>query len=466
LARATEEPATVSRQVYLSSSEITAWNPSGPEPVAGGALRQALQRNGLWSPLQIAGRHWQVGCVALEITQRCNLDCELCYLSEHSEAVRDLPLQEIFRRIDLIERLYGAGTNVQVTGGDPTLRRRDEVVAIVRRLADRGLRPALFTNGIKATRTLLRQLTAAGLKDVAFHVDTTQGRKGFPSEVSLNSLRLEYLERTRGLGLHVLFNTTVTDDNLHEIPALARFFIDHADVVHLASFQVQADTGRGVKGGAPPWLNARAVSRLINLGAGVDLGFDFPHVGHPDCNRYTGCVVAGGAVAPLFDDRALVTALLARTEGIKFDRHDRRALLRSCLRIALHNPGLWPSAITFAARKLWELRRGLLASRGRLHKLSFHIHSFMDADRLERARCESCVFMAMTGNGPISMCVHNAKRDAFILQPVTVRSGHGIEPWYPLGMATVPDPARHPLKRLKGRTRRQILARRQQVRGT
>jgi hypothetical protein len=72
----------------------------------------------------------------------------------------------------------------------------------------------------------------------------------------------------------------------------------------------------------------------------------------------------------------------------------------------------------------------------------------------------------MTRNGPISMCVHNAKRDAFILQPVTVRSGHGIEPWYPLGMATVPDPARHPLKRLKGRTRRQILARRQQVRGT
>ena len=35
---------------------------------------------------QMGGR-WSIGCVALEITQRCNLDCTLCYLSEHSEMV-------------------------------------------------------------------------------------------------------------------------------------------------------------------------------------------------------------------------------------------------------------------------------------------------------------------------------------------------------------------------------------------
>jgi len=311
LARDFEGPATARRH-YLSSSEIAAWAPGGPEPVTAGALRHALQRHGLWSPLQLAGRYGQVGCVALEITQRCNLDCELCYLSEHSEAVRDLPLQEIFRRIDMINRHYGPGTNVQVTGGDPTLRRRNELIAIVRRLAERGLRPALFTNGIRARRGLLAELADVGLKDVAFHVDTTQGRKGFASEVALNPLRLEYLERARGLGLHILFNTTVTAENLHEIPALARFFIDHADVIHLASFQVQADTGRGVKRRAPPWFNAQLVRRLINQGAGVNLGFDLPYVGHPDCNRYSGCLVAGGVAVALFDHPTLVAALLAR----------------------------------------------------------------------------------------------------------------------------------------------------------
>lgn len=49
-----------------------------------------------------AGRRWPVACVSLEITQRCNLDCRLCYLSDSSESVHDFPLQEIFWRIDLI----------------------------------------------------------------------------------------------------------------------------------------------------------------------------------------------------------------------------------------------------------------------------------------------------------------------------------------------------------------------------
>jgi hypothetical protein len=72
--------------------------------------------------------------------------------------------------------------------------------------------------------------------------------------------------------------------------------------------------------------------------------------------------------------------------------------------------------------------------------------------------------MAMTRDGPISMCVHNAKRDLFILQPVTVRPGHRAEPWHSLGTAELPQAASHPLKRLKGRTRRQVLEDRSRVR--
>lgn len=114
-----------------------------------------------------------MGCVSLEITQRCNLDCTLCYLSEHSEAVRDVPLEEIFRRIDMIEAHYGKNTDVQVSGGDPTLRKREELIQIVQHITDKGMRASLFTNGILATRELLIDLCAVGLVDVAFHVDMT-----------------------------------------------------------------------------------------------------------------------------------------------------------------------------------------------------------------------------------------------------------------------------------------------------
>jgi MoaA/NifB/PqqE/SkfB family radical SAM enzyme len=207
-----------------------------------------MERTGQWHPRQSMGRRWSIGCVALEITQRCNLDCTLCYLSDHSEAVKDVPLEEVFRRIDMIRDHYGENTDVQVTGGDPTLRKREELVAIVRRVRERGLRPSLFTNGIKATRELLSELVDNGLVDVAFHVDMTQERKGYDSEVALNAVREEYIERAKGLPLSVFFNTTVYDGNFHEIPEVAAFFVRQAEWVNVASFQLQADTGRGTAG--------------------------------------------------------------------------------------------------------------------------------------------------------------------------------------------------------------------------
>jgi hypothetical protein len=45
------------------------------------ALRRARERMRelcLWSPHQQIGRRWPMGCVAPEITQRCNLDCTAC----------------------------------------------------------------------------------------------------------------------------------------------------------------------------------------------------------------------------------------------------------------------------------------------------------------------------------------------------------------------------------------------------
>jgi len=55
---------------------------------------------------------------------------------------------------------------------------------------------------------------------------------------------------------------------------------------------------------------------------------------------------------------------------------------------------------------------------------------------LERERVDACAFMAMTQGGPISMCLHNAKRDAFILAPI--RLG-GRRFWDPISGALMED---------------------------
>jgi sulfatase maturation enzyme AslB (radical SAM superfamily) len=66
------------------------------------------------------GRRVAIGCVAREITQRCNLDCSYCHLSEYSEALRDIPIEEVFRRIDLIvarhEAVHGAKPRAHFLG--------------------------------------------------------------------------------------------------------------------------------------------------------------------------------------------------------------------------------------------------------------------------------------------------------------------------------------------------------------
>jgi 7,8-dihydro-6-hydroxymethylpterin dimethyltransferase len=218
-AAATTTPAGVEPAV-LSAAEIADWSPftTLPAPALRKlALRQRLAESHCATPGQAGGRRWAMGCVSLEITQRCNLDCTLCYLSENAEAVRDLPLVEIFRRIDMIHAHYGPGTDVQVSGGEPTLRKREELLAIVARIAELGMRPALFTNGIRATRALLTELAEVGLCDVAFHVDITQQRAGYADEIALNAVRESYIERARGLPLMVIFNTTVCAGRSHAL---------------------------------------------------------------------------------------------------------------------------------------------------------------------------------------------------------------------------------------------------------
>ncbi len=404
-----------------------------------------------WTANQLMGRRWPIGCVALEITQRCNLDCTACYLSEHSEVVKDVPLEELFRRIDLILDHYGPHTNVQVTGGDPTLRKFDELIAIVRRISHRGMRPTLMTNGIRAKRELLMQLVEAGLVDVAFHVDLTQGRKGYDSEVALNAVRREYIERACGLPLAVMFNTTIFDRNFEEIPDIVEFFVGNCDVVRLASFQLQAETGRGTLGRRNEAISVQSVQEQIEKGARSSISFDALRVGHARCNRYGMIFVTNNRAFDALDDRRSVEALLERMPLLSFDRRSRAKVVWTFVKGILSDPYLSFRALGWLVRKAWQARADIWAARGRVNKLSFVVHNFMDACHLERDRIHACTFMAMTQGGPLSMCLHNAKRNAFILAPIRLNGPDGERFWNPLsgevtensvGVHRPPDPNR------------------------
>ena len=89
----------------------------------------------------------------------------------------------------------------------------------------------------------------------------------------------------------------------------------------------------------------------------------------------------------------------------------------------------------------------------------------MDACSLDCERIQACVFKTMTTDGPISMCMHNAKRDQFILKPIAISTGGGKKYWQPLTgkidsnpeTPVNPTPHQHKIKYLKGRSRRNLL---------
>lgn len=90
----------------------------------------------------------------------------------------------------------------------------------------------------------------------------------------------------------------------------------------------------------------------------------------------------------------------------------------------------------------------------------------MDANALDAERITACAFKVMTEHGPISMCLYNAKRDNYLLQPTKVKTEQGISFWHPLtGAITnklkvaeeVVTPIQHPIKRLKGKSRQQAM---------
>jgi tetraether lipid synthase len=423
--------------------------------------RLAMIDNDCWSDAQQMGRRWAIGCVALEITQRCNLDCTLCYLSEHSEAVADIPIEEIYRRIDEIYTRFGPNTDVQVTGGDPTLRQRDELISIIRYITSKNMRSTLMTNGIRATRSLLTELAQAGLSDVAFHVDTTQEIKGTTDEKSLNDRRLKYINNTKGLGLSVMFNTTIHQGNFHEIPDLVKFFKSQADSIRTVSFQSQADTGRGIADKRAAIITQDTVWNKIEEGLETKLNHDAIIAGHKHCNRYGMSMVTNKKAYDLFFDSGLVSELHAKTAHITLNRKQKWKTAADIIKWNLTNPTYLVPISKWALKILKQSKSDLVKSKGKINTLSFFVHNFMDACNIEQERVDACVFNTMTKDGPISMCLHNAKRDEFILQPIPIKHEQEIKFWHPLEAKLyknnpeilVQNPEKYPLKKLKGKSR-------------
>lgn len=191
-------------------------------------------------------------CVLLEITQRCNLCCPVCFASANNNFSADPDLAEIESWYRLL--LEGGGPyNIQLSGGEPAL--RDDLPAIIRMGRELGFDfIQLNTNGVRLALEpgFVKELKEAGLSCVFLQFDGTTDEiyrqiRG-AAVLDLKKLAIAGCAR-EGIGV-VLVPTLVPGVNMDNLGEIIRFAITQMPTVRGVHFQPVSYFGRYPK--APP----------------------------------------------------------------------------------------------------------------------------------------------------------------------------------------------------------------------
>jgi hypothetical protein len=181
----------------------------------------------------------------LETTDKCNVHCLGCYrqmLAGHK------PLEEVKQDILFLKQWRNVH-NISIAGGEPLLHPHiSEIVAFIR---ENDMEPVLLSNGHALTREMAAELNRAGLRAIAFHVDSQQKRSprwNGKTEAELNELRQELMEIVNSVpGMTCNFGMTVYRSNLPQIADVVRWCNQHIDKVFgivLITFRAASmDTG-------------------------------------------------------------------------------------------------------------------------------------------------------------------------------------------------------------------------------
>ena len=169
--------------------------------------------------------------ISWNLTYRCNLACEHCYLdaggtplvdTENFADRSELGTAECFKVIDEIAAFAPECLTI-LTGGEPLLRR--DILEIVRRAAERDLWVVVGTNGVRITENLASRLAEAGARGLSLSLDALDPDRHDRFRNVRGAWRntvegAEILNRT---GLPFIVQTTAGSHNLGELDAIAEF---------------------------------------------------------------------------------------------------------------------------------------------------------------------------------------------------------------------------------------------------
>lgn len=214
--------------------------------------------------------HTQRTCTALvEITSRCNLQCPVCF-ADSGGTEPDLDLNTLIRMFANIVETTG-GCNVQLSGGEPTVRK--DLVQIVRLARQAGIEfVQLNSNGLALASDsgLAERLKEAGLSSVFLQFDGVDDRV-------FNAIRGRALAEIKkraidnlcaaGIGI-VLVPTVVRGINDSQLWDIIRFGLDHQPHVRGVHFQPMSYFGRFPKEFTPDHVTLPEIMTGLALQSG------------------------------------------------------------------------------------------------------------------------------------------------------------------------------------------------------
>ncbi len=182
----------------------------------------------------------------IEVTWRCNQACPVCFISA-GQKLPDPTIENIKGMLHTIQHYDGRRTTLQITGGEPTVRR--DLPDIIRLARQSGFETVeINTNGLIIGREpeFLRLLKEAGLTNIYLQFDgmtpeATQTLRGG----DLLELKLKAIKNCRREDLPVILAPTIIKGiNDNQLGSLIDFCLNNLDVIGGLAIQPAFTSGR------------------------------------------------------------------------------------------------------------------------------------------------------------------------------------------------------------------------------
>ncbi|MDD2273106.1 MAG: radical SAM protein [Desulfuromonadaceae bacterium] len=311
--------------------------------------------------------------VEIELTERCNLRCPVCFMAAEGVQAAAQPgpsLSELESVFKGIMAKTGPYTSIQLTGGEPTIRKDlPDIVRLGRSIGFTSIE--LNTNGVVISQRpeYVRELAEAGISGIFMQFD------GLTSAVyekirgaDLLSTKLKAIENCRKAGVQVVIAMTIINGiNQDQIGDVLRFALDNRDVIAGIAYQPAFGSGRFEVSNERRLSMGDVAFLLSEQSNGILAPYDLWPLGcsHPTCDAATYVVEEKGRY------RALTSMITTKEYVENFDPASPQG-----------------SVLPDIADKMFpELELGL----------SIVVMSYMDATDMDLKRLREC---SMTVAGP------------------------------------------------------------------